>query len=85
MTLVPFIHGAVSMGCALVAAFFLRCWRASDDRLFVFFAVAFAVLGVDYMLLGVLTQASEFRVPVFAIRLAAYVIILVGVIDKNRR
>ncbi len=85
MTTVPFLHGAVAMGCAILAVCFVRCWRASSDRLFAFFAVAFAVLAVDYTLLGLLTQASEWRVPVFVIRLTAFVVILIGVVDKNRR
>lgn len=85
MTAVPFIHGAVSMGCALVAVRFHRWWRASDDRLFAFFAAAFAILSADYALLGLLTDASEYRASVFAIRLAGFVVLLIGIIDKNRR
>ena len=85
MTLVPFLHGAVAMGCAIVAVCFVRGWRASADRLFVFFAVAFAILAADYVLLGLLTQASEWRLPVFVIRLAAFAVMLVGILDKNRR
>lgn len=85
MTTVAFIHGAVSMGCAIVAVFFLRFWRQSGDRLFLFFAVAFTTLAVDYLLLGQLASATEWRVPVFALRLCAFLVILVGIFDKNRR
>lgn len=85
MTTVAFIHGAVAMGCSIVAVFFMRFWRQSADRLFLFFAVAFAVLCVDYILLGLLTQATEWRLPVFMVRVTAFAIILAGIFDKNRR
>lgn len=85
MTTIAFLHGAVAMGCAIIAACFYRWWRTSADRLFAFFAAAFVVLAVDYALLGVLTQNSEYRLPVFAVRLAAFVILLGGIYDKNRR
>jgi hypothetical protein len=85
MTTVSFIHGAVSMGCAIVAMFFLRFWRQSADRLFLFFSVAFTTLAVDYVLLGLLSSASEWRIPVFVLRLCAFLVILLGIFDKNRR
>lgn len=84
-TLVTFLHGTVAMGCAIVAMFFLRFWRQSADRLFLFFASAFAILAVDYVLLGLLSAATEWRVPVFLVRLSAFLIILLGIADKNRR
>jgi hypothetical protein len=85
MTLVPFLHGTVAMGCAIVAVFFLRFWRQSADRLFVFFSAAFAILAFDYALLGLLSSATEWRVPVFMVRVSAFLIILLGIADKNRR
>jgi len=83
--IVPFLQGAVSMGCAVVTAFFLRFWRQSADRLFLFFAVAFGILTVNYVMLGLLSSATEWRLPVFVVRLSAFVVILLGIADKNRR
>jgi hypothetical protein len=85
MTIVPFLHGMLAMGCGIVAAFFLRFWRQSADRLFVFFAAAFAILSVDYVMLGLLSSATEWRLPVFAVRVSAFIVILIGIADKNRR
>ncbi|MBS1819801.1 MAG: hypothetical protein JSU08_17840 [Acidobacteria bacterium] len=85
MTLVPFIHGAVAMGAALVGVFFLRFWKQAHDRLFLFFALAFFILGADYVMLGLLSYATEWRIPVFTVRLCAFLIILIGIADKNRR
>ena len=85
MTIVPFLHGAVAMGCAILASFFVRFWKQSADRLFLFFAVAFLVLSIDYVMLGLYSAVTEWRVPVFLLRVTAFLIILLGIIDKNRR
>jgi uncharacterized membrane protein len=85
MTLVPFLHGAVAMGCAMAAVFFLRFWKQSADRLFLFFGMAFVVLSADYVLLGFTSSATEWRLPVFSLRLGAFLILLLGILDKNRR
>jgi hypothetical protein len=85
MTAVPFIHGAVTMGCAIAAIFFLRFWHESRDRLFLIFALAFAVLSLSYALLGTIAFATEWRVNVFILRLVAFCLILYAIVDKNRR
>jgi uncharacterized membrane protein YesL len=85
MSVVPFLHGAVAMGCAIVAVFFLRFWRQSADRLFLYFAVAFGVLAADYVVLGAFDGATEWRLPVFTVRIVAFLVIVAGIADKNRR
>ena len=85
MTLVPFIHGAVAMGCVVAAAFFLRFWQQSQDRLFLRFSWAFLVLGVSYGLLGTGIVATDWRVSVFVLRLVAFCVILYAIFEKNRR
>jgi hypothetical protein len=52
MTLIAFMHGAVTMGCTVAGVFFFRFWRQSLDRLFLRFAWAFWILAVSYGLLG---------------------------------
>jgi hypothetical protein len=85
MTFVPFIQGAVAMGCAVIAVFFFRFWHESRDRLFLRFSAAFSVLCVSYALLGMVAFATEFRVYVFVVRLLAFCLILYGIFEKNRR
>lgn len=72
------------MGCAVTAVFFLRFWQQSRDRLFAWFAAAFLGLALSYALLGLLPSASEWQVPLFVLRLLAFCLILVAIIDKNR-
>ena len=85
MTPVIFIQGAVAMGCAVAAVFFLRFWRHSRDGLFLSFSAAFALLSVSYVLLGTVAFATEWRVYIFVVRLLAFCLILYGIFDKNRR
>ena len=85
LTLVPFMQGAVAMGCVVAGMFFLRFWRESRDRLFLFFSVAFWMLGLSYLALGIVAVATEWRVYVFLLRLLAFCTIVVGIAEKNRR
>jgi hypothetical protein len=80
-----FLQGGVAMGCAVAGLFFLRFWRDSRDRLFMWFALAFWMLAGSYVLLGVISLATEWRVYVFVVRLAAFCFILVGIYEKNRQ
>jgi hypothetical protein len=83
--IVLFIHGAVSMACAVAGLLFLTYWRDSRDRLFVFFAVAFWVLGINWISVAAIAPSDEQRHWFHAIRLVAFAFIIVGIVDKNRR
>jgi hypothetical protein len=77
------MHGGVVMACWGVALFFLRFWRTSRDRLFGLFALAFAVMGLNWLALA-LVRGEATRYPLFVVRLAAFLIILYAIWDKNR-
>ncbi len=73
------------MICYLVAGlFFLRFWFATRDRLFMFFALAFWVLGVNQILSIFVAEGTDNRSYIYLIRLLAFVLILIGVGMKNR-
>ncbi len=80
-----FLWGAIAMGCFVSGLFFFRFWRLSRDRLFVLFGTAFWMLAVHWSALAVASVPDEARYSLYLIRLAAFVLILAGVIDKNRR
>jgi hypothetical protein len=84
MTLIFFLQGAVAMGCGVAGVFFLRFWKHSRDRLFLYFATAFWMLSLSYILLGTAVVTTEWRVSVFVVRLLAFCLILYGIIEKNR-
>lgn len=73
------------MASWVAALFFLRFRRDSGDRLFGFFAAAFALLGVEYVILIAEGPVEKAPPEIFLLRLVAFVLILVGVVDKNRR
>lgn len=82
----PFLLGIVVMACAIAGLFFLRFWRRTRDRLFVMFAAAFWMLGLNWLLLAFTDPAAETRrILLYTIRLLAFVLILIAIIDKNRK
>ena len=78
-----FLLGLVVMAAAIAGLVFLRFWRKTRDRLFVVFAIAFWLMSLHWALLALL-QESEFEFTMYGLRLLAFLLILGGIIDKNR-
>ena len=85
MTLLDFLSGAVTFGFLLSSLFFLRFWKRTRDPLFLAFAAAFFLLGVGQGLLALAAIPIEERSWIYLLRLAAFAIILVAIVRKNRR
>lgn len=79
------LSGALVAGYLVVALFFLRFWSASRDRLFGLFAGAFGVLAVQRLALSLTGEYMENQTLFYLLRLAAFVVIIVAIVDKNRR
>ena len=79
-----FVNGANAMACIIAGVVFLTYWRDSRDRLFIFFAVAFWVLALQWILVATIDPADEHRHLFYLLRLVAFTLIGAGVIDKNR-
>ena len=75
------MSGALTMGYAIAAVFFLRFWRDTRDSLFAFFAAAFLLLAIGRLALSIV----EPREVLYLLRLAAFVMIIVAIVMKNRR
>ena len=76
--------GALAMGTLVCGLIFLRLWRDSGDRFFLFFALSFLVQAVNRVALSVEPSPNE-GIPLhYWIRFLAYVLILVAIADKNR-
>ena len=79
----------LSGGCFAVfgasGLFFLRFWARTRDRFFIWFAVAFWCLALERVALLIVLSENEFRPAVYLIRLLAFTLIVIGIIDKNRR
>ncbi len=81
----PFLYGALAAACITVALFFLRYFRSSKDRLFMFFALAFVAFALNYIGLTIAQPQSESRHLMYLFRLAAFLLIIAAILDKNRR
>ena len=79
------IAGATAACCVAIGLFFFRFWRASHDRLFLAFAVAFWVFALNRFVLAALERDHEARVAVYSLRLAAFVVLIAAIVDRNRR
>jgi hypothetical protein len=80
-----FIRGAIAMGSLVAAAYFLRFWRRTGDRLFLMFSVSFCLLAITRLGLVMLQERTESDTNWYWVRLAAFVLMLVAIADKNRR
>ena len=78
------LNGAATALCAVTMLFFFRNWRRSQDRFYLFFAIAFLIFAAHWAILAS-GQAGEHAVWPYMTRLAAFVLILVAIVDKNRR
>ena len=78
------IPGAIVMGYAVAGLFFLRYWRQTRDRLFLIFAIAFWLLGAQRLALALTFQEAESHTGLYLVRLFAFLLILLAIVDKNR-
>jgi len=83
--MIEFLSGAVTMGFLVAAGFFARFWRDTGERLFVAFAVAFALLALNQALAQWLGAADERVAYTYLLRVLGFVLILAAIIDKNLR
>jgi hypothetical protein len=77
-----FVSGVLCLGYVVAALFFLRFWRDTRDRLFVFFGIAFAMLAVHRVLLTLVDAPDLLG---YGLRLLAFLLILAAILDKNLR
>lgn len=82
--MVNFLSGVICAGSLTAALFFLRFWRQTGDRLFAIFSLAFALFAASRLVLALLDEGNEARTWVYLLRLAAFILIIVAVVDKNR-
>lgn len=80
-----FIAGMTTTAFAASGIFFLKFWIKTTDRFFILFATSFWVLAVERVALVMTDPLNEVRPFIYLLRLAAFFLILVAVIDKNRK
>jgi hypothetical protein len=80
-----FLGGAVAMGFAVAALFFLKFWRRTREGLFLAFAGSFLLLAVNQALLTLSGVPLEERSKLYLLRLLAFLLILGAMWWQNRR
>jgi hypothetical protein len=79
------LSGVLFTGYLVVGLFFLRFWASSRDRLFAMFAASFWLLALQRLLIALTRNWLEDQSLLYLIRLLAFTIIVVAIVDKNRR
>jgi Family of unknown function (DUF5985) len=79
-----FVLGGIAVGSMTAGLFFLRFWRTTGDRLFLFFAVALGVEALVRIVLALSAVSQESEPFIYLLRILSYGLIIVAIIDKNR-
>lgn len=78
------LTGAIAVASLLASLFFLRFWRNSRDRFFLYFALSFGIEGFNRVALGLLGGVGEDNPVFYSIRVVAYGLIVAAIWQKNR-
>ena len=79
------LHGALTLACLLVGVMFLKFWRLSRDRFFLWFVAAFWAFALGWSLRAFGASSADHAYYVYLPRLAGFLLIAVAIFDKNRR
>lgn len=80
-----FLAGTITAGFLLAALFFLRFYHRTQDTLFAAFAGAFVLLAVNQGLAALIDVGHEEVGWVWLLRLAAFLLIIIAIVEKNVR
>jgi hypothetical protein len=80
----PLLLGAIACASAIAGLFFLRYWRSTRDRFFLFFAASFFIEAANRVEMAFSPGLHEAQPFNYAVRLVAYALILLAIWDKNR-
>lgn len=79
-----FLLGVIVTASLTAATFFLKFWRRTRDALFLAFAIAFLVEGLNRVGLLFLEHPNEGDPAVYLVRLVAFLLIAAAIVRKNR-
>lgn len=75
--------GGVAVACLTAGVFFLRFWRSTKDRFFLYFAASFLIEGVNRLTFGLMADLNEDSPIKYLVRALTYALILFAILDKN--
>lgn len=77
------LTGAIAMASTVIALFFLRFWRSTRDRFFMYFALSFGIEGAHRVYSALTYQDAEDSPLHYLVRLLAYGLIIWAILEKN--
>jgi len=80
-----FLLGVIVTGSATAAAFFFKFWLQTRDLLFLAFAAAFLIEAGNRLTFLWLENPHQGSPVIYAVRLMSYLLILIAIVNKNRR
>jgi hypothetical protein len=80
-----FLLGVIVTASLVAAAYFLKFWRQTRDPLFLGFACAFLIEGVNRTCFLFVPNPESGSVTLYTVRLLSYALILVAIAHKNRK
>jgi hypothetical protein len=75
--------GAVIMGDVIAAVFFVRYWRLTGDRFFLFFSASFIAIAVSRVVVDENLPPVGYEPFGYIIRILSYLFIIGGILYKN--
>lgn len=75
--------GGIVVACLTTGLFFLRFWRSTKDRFFLYFAASFLIEGVNRLIFGFLADLHEDSPIHYLVRALSYALILFAILEKN--
>ena len=81
--MIEMLSGALLLSYLMAGAYFFKFWRSTGDRLFIHFAVAFWLFVLNQLATSIPAIADETDGYEYVLRVAGFVVIIVGIVDKN--
>ena len=83
-TIQGFLLGVIATCSLLAGLFFLRFWRDTRDSLFLNFALAFIIEGINRTVMMFYAHPNEASPWVYIVRSFAFLLIVAAIVKKNR-
>lgn len=78
-----FTYGLLTAGNLVAAAFFLRFYMRTKQRLLLMFSLAFVLFAANQAILGLGLAQLEEQANAYLLRLMGFVLIIAGIISTN--
>lgn len=80
-----FLLGMIFTTSLVAGVFFLKFWRRTGDPLFLAFAAAFTIEGLNRLSFLLLQNPAEGHPAIYLVRLLAFLLIIGAIVSRNRR